>query len=138
MGVFDLFKPKKPLSEADQKWNMMWDMWAKGEAASPYAELMNYDSEVNNGGHFQYFDNTDNCGDLKAEVEALRSVLPESLCENLNRAYAAFAAWEDTGDISEDELDKRGRLTRECDEIFSQNEELIYDILRAYADGLRL
>lgn len=55
MGLFDKLKKKDELPEKDRKWNKMWDLWAEGEAAAPYAQLMTYDSEVNNGGHSQYF-----------------------------------------------------------------------------------
>ena len=48
------------MSESERKWNLMWDMWADGDAESPYAELMEYESEVNNGGHSQYFFNVSN------------------------------------------------------------------------------
>ena len=55
MGLFDLFKKKKvELTEEQLKWNKMWDLWTDGEAESPYAELMTYQSEINNGGHGQY------------------------------------------------------------------------------------
>lgn len=39
------------MMESERKWNLMWDMWVAGNAESPYAELMEYESEVNNGGH---------------------------------------------------------------------------------------
>ena len=38
-----------------QKWDKMLDLWVEGAAESPYAELMTYQAEVNNGGHDQYF-----------------------------------------------------------------------------------
>ena len=62
MGIFDFLKPKKPqeLPLPQQRWNKMWDLWADGELDSPYASLMTYQSEVNNGGHDQYFFNTAN------------------------------------------------------------------------------
>ena len=58
MGFFDLFKKKKKEQPVEAlKWNKMWDMWAEQKASSPYAELMTYESEINNGGHKQFFDN---------------------------------------------------------------------------------
>ena len=58
MDIFGLHRKKKgALTEAQLKWNKMWELWAEGKAGSPYAELMTYQSEVNNGGHSQYFSN---------------------------------------------------------------------------------
>lgn len=56
MGVFDFLKKRKSeLSREQKKWNKMWDLWAENRADTPYAEVMTYQSEVNNGGHDQYF-----------------------------------------------------------------------------------
>ena len=49
----------------------MWDLWVEEEADSPYAELMTYQSEVNNGGHMQFFDNVSNTDDLSKNMEVL-------------------------------------------------------------------
>lgn len=66
MGVFGFFgKSKAEQSDEEKKWNKMWDLWAEGCAASPYAELMTYQSEINNGGHDRYFFNIENTGDLQ-------------------------------------------------------------------------
>lgn len=132
MGLFDFLKPKKELPEADRKWNLMWDLWTQGKVASPHAELMEYDSQVNNGGHSQYFFNTANCGDLKASVEVLFSILPEPLLENLKRSYEAFAAQKEIDDDVNDDL------FEQCDDIFYENEQMLLNILRAYADQLSL
>lgn len=130
MGIFS--SPGRELTEAEQKWNLMWDLWARGEAASPYAELMEYDGEINNGGHDQYFFNLSNCGDLKAEVETILKILPEPLRENLNRGYTAFAAQKDICD------DENEELFEACDEVFYENEQQLLDMLKGYADGLSL
>ena len=90
MGIFDAHKKKNKLTLAQQKENRMWDLWVEGKSVSPYTELMTYESEVNNGGHPQYFFNTANCHDLKSAVNVLFSVLPEILRENLRRGYEAF------------------------------------------------
>lgn len=132
MGIFDKLAKKEELPEADRKWNKMWDLWAEGEAVAPYAQLMTYDSEVNNGGHSQYFFNTANCGDLKAEVEAILPILPDVLRDNLQRGYDAFAAQEDIADDVNDDL------FGECDDVFYENEQLLLDILQAHADEMKL
>lgn len=118
------------MNESERKWNLMWDMWAEGEAKSPYAELMEYESEVNNGGHSQYFFNIANCGDLKKDVDQLLAILPNPLRDNLKRGYDAFAAQEDICD------DENEALFEECDDVFYAHEELIIDLLEEYAGSL--
>ena len=91
MGLFNIFKKKKiELTEEQLKWNKMWDLWVEGEVDSPYAELMEYQSQVNNGGHYQYFTNVENTGDLSKEISALEQILSAELKNNLNKAYKAY------------------------------------------------
>ena len=123
MGIFDIFKKKKAALTTDQKLNMMWDLWAVNKLDLPCAKLMKYESEVNNGGHSQYFFNVANCGDLAVEVEAVLSMLPEPLRENLARGYAAFSEQDDISDDVNDEL------FEECDDVFYEHEQLIIDII---------
>ena len=118
-----LFKKKKvELTDAQQKWNRMWELWAEEKAESPYAELMTYQSEVNNGGHSQYFDNVANVGDLQKEMTELECVLPPVLNANLKKAYKAHLAQENAEEIME-----------KCDDIFYDNEQILNQILEEYA-----
>ena len=131
MGILDIFKKKKEKTlTTDQKLNRMWELWAIGDLQTPVAKLMTYESEVDNGGHSQYFFNVANCGDLAAEVEAVLPMLPEPLRENLNRAYTAFAAQKDIADDTNDEL------FEECDDVFYEHEQLLIDILYESAKSL--
>jgi len=123
MGIFDIFKKKKAALTTDQKLVKMWDLWAVNKLDLPCAKLMKYESEVNNGGHSQYFFNVANCGDLAVEVEAVLSMLPEPLRENLARGYAAFSEQDDISDDVNDEL------FEECDDVFYEHEQLIIDII---------
>ena len=123
MGIFDIFKKKKAALTTDQKLDKMWDLWAVNKLDLPCAKLMKYESEVNNGGHSQYFYNVANCGDLAVEVEAVLSMLPEPLRENLARGYAAFSEQDDISDDVNDEL------FEECDDVFYEHEQLIIDII---------
>ena len=123
MGIFDIFKKKKAVLTTDQKLDKMWDLWADDKLDLPCAKLMKYESEVNNGGHSQYFYNVANCGDLAVEVEAVLSMLPEPLRENLARGYAAFSEQDDISDDVNDEL------FEECDDVFYEHEQLIIDII---------
>ena len=63
MSIFDIFKKKtSPLAVEQERWNRIWELWAIGDVPSPVENLMTYHSEVNNGGHSQYFFNISNNG----------------------------------------------------------------------------
>ncbi len=132
--LFDIFRRKKKnalddnsLTEENKQWNKMWDLWANGEIQSPYNELMTYQSEVNNGGHGQYFVNTENTSDLLKEMSGLNSVLSDTLKENLKTAYEAHLLLEqdETNEEAEAVLEK-------CDDVFFQNEKDINAILESF------
>lgn len=134
MGLFDLFKTKKAeLTEAQRKWNKMWELWVEGQADSPFAELMTYQSEINNGGHDQYFTNVENTGNLQKEMMVLETVLPSMLKENLKNAYEAYLILEGKRE------DARAEETLEqCDDVFYENEAELNHILKEYADKVKL
>ena len=134
MGLFDVFKKKKvELTEEQQKWNKMWDLWAEGEAISPYAELMTYQGEINNGGHDQYFTNVENTGDLQKEMSALEKMLSPKLKNNLQKAYEAYLVLEEKEDDEQAE-----EILEQCDDVFYENEEQINHILQEYANTLEV
>ena len=134
MGFFDILKKKKiEITVEQKKWNRMWELWVEGEVDSPYAELMTYQSEINNGGHDQYFTNVENTGDLPKEMSALETILSEKLNNNLKKAYKAYLVLE------EKETDGEAEKTIEqCDSMFYQNEEKINLILKGYASKIEL
>ena len=131
MGLIDLFKKgKTELSDEQRKWNKMWELWTENRAETPYAELMTYQSEINNGGHDQYFFNVENTGDLQKEMAALETVLSEKLQRNLLDAYQI---WTDSAS------DEKAEATLEqCDNVFYKNEEEINCILKEYAASMEL
>lgn len=138
--IFDLFKRKKnkepeikDLSEADRKWNKLWDMWSQEDIESPYNELMNYQSEVANGGHYQYFLNTENNGDISKENEALNSILPDILKDNLKTAFGAYTELENDKNIDSNE-----KTLKICDNTFWENEETINEILKSFSETIIL
>ena len=138
MKFFDFLKKffqkkEEELSVEAQKWNKMWDLWVEEEADSPYAELMTYQSEVNNGGHMQFFDNVSNTDDLSKNMEVLYSILEGTLRENIEKAYNAFLAYDEN-----DENDTISEIMDECDDVFYANESEIERILQEYADTLEL
>ena len=134
MGLFDLFKAKNTdLTEEQRKWNKMWDMWVEGQVDSPYAELMTYQSEINNGVHDQYFTNVENTGDLQKEIMVLRNVLSPKLNENLKKAYEAYVILEE-----KDEDEQAEEALSQCDDVFYENEDEVNCILEEYADKVKL
>lgn len=138
MKFFDFLKKffqkkEEELSVEAQKWNKMWDLWVEEEADSPYAELMTYQSEVNNGGHMQFFDNVSNTDDLPKNMEVLYSILEGTLRENIEKAYNAFLAYDEN-----DENDTISEIMDECDDVFYANESEIERILQEYADTIEL
>lgn len=118
------------MNERERKLDLMWDLWAEGKAPSPCAELMEYEAEVNNGGHSQYFFNVANCGDLKAAVEVILPLLPDPLHDNLKRGYDAFAAQAEIDDDDNEEL------FEECDDVFYEHERLLIEVLKTHAESL--
>ena len=134
MGLFDIFKKKKvELTEEQLKWNKMWELWTEEKTKSPYTELMTYQSEINNGGHSQYFCNVDNVSDLKKEMSALEEILTPLLRENLQKAYKADLILEEKEDD-----EKAEEILEQCDDVFYENEEQINHILQEYANTLEI
>ena len=132
MGVFRFFKKNKAEPTDEQKkWNKMWHLWAEGRADSPYAELMTYQSEINNGGHDPYFFNVENTGNLQREMAILETALPAKLRENLQNAYNAYRKLtnEESGEQTE-------TMLSQYDDVFYRDEEEINCVLRAYASKI--
>lgn len=129
MGLFDIFRKKKnELTEEQLRWNKMWNLWTEGEIESPYTELMTYQSEINNGGHDQYFLNIGNTVDLQKEMSALGQLLSPELKEILRKAYEAYIALEEN-----EENEKAAEILEKCDNAFYENEEEINNILEEYS-----
>ena len=134
MGLFDIFKKKKvELTEEQLKWNKMWELWTEEKVDSPYAELMTYQSEINNGGHDQYFTNVENISDLNKEISALEQILSAELKNNLNKAYKAYLILE-----KKEEDEEAEKTLEQCDDVFYENEEEINRLLEEYACKIEL
>lgn len=135
MGLFGIFKKKRKveLTEQQLKWNKIWDLWVEKKAETPYAELMTYQSEVNNGGHDQYFTNVENVGDIQKEMSALEQILSEKLNNNLKKAYKAYLVLEE-----KEEDEKAEETLEQCDDVFYENEEEINPALEEYAAKIEL
>lgn len=134
MGLFDFFKKKKvELTEEQNKWNKMWALWTEEQADSPYAELMTYQSEINNGGHCQYFFNVENTGNLQKEMSILETILSAKFKNNLQKAYQAYLVLEEKEDD-----EKAEEVLEQCDDVFYENEEELNHILEMYASTIEL
>ncbi len=134
MGLVDIFKKKKAeLTEEQLKWNKMWELWTEEKVDSPYAELMTYQSEINNGGHDQYFTNVENTSDLNKEISALEQILSAELKNNLNKAYKAYLILE-----KKEEDEEAEETLEQCDDVFYENEEEINRLLEEYACKIEL
>ena len=133
MGLFSFFKKKEvKLTEEQRKWNKMWELWTEEKADSPYAQLMTYQSEINNGGHDQYFTNVQNTADLQNEMSILEKILPVIHKDNLRKAYRAYLVLEEReDDLAEKTLER-------CDDVFYENEAELNDILEEYAKTIEL
>ena len=133
MGLFDFLRKKPQLTEDQLKSNKMWELWAQEKAASPYAELMTYQSEINNGGHLQYFDNVRNTGDLSKDLSTLDQILSPKLKANLKKAYQAFLVLE-----KKEDDEKAEEILEQCDDVFYENEQEINCVLAEYASKIEL
>jgi len=137
MGIFSWFKRKKreeiQLSEEELKWNKMWELWENEEVESPYFELMTYYSEVNNGGHGQFWDYVSDNGDLSTYLNSLYKIMPDELKENINKSYKAYL------EMCEVEYSEAAdEVLMKCDEVFAENENVIENILKEYANSIVL
>ena len=133
MGLFNFFKQKKvKLTEEQCKWNKMWDLWAEEKAQSPYAQLMTYQSEINNGGHDQYFTNVENIADLQNEISVLETILPVIHRDNLRKAYKAYLVLKEKDD------EEAEKILEQCDDAFYENETELNCILEEYAQKIEL
>lgn len=130
---FEFFKKKRTtITEKELKMNKIWELWAEDHVVSPYAELMTYQSEVNNGGHAQYFNNVLNSKNIQKELSSLQTVLPIQLKGILKKAYFAYLALEENDDEQAEEI------LKQCDSAFYENEEKINRLLEEYTEKMKL
>ena len=133
LDIFKIFKHRKAKSqdgglvgEDAERYNRMWDRWAEGKIGSPIAELMTYQAEVNNGGHYQFFHNMNVRSVLQKTLAELNKILPANHKRNLKLAYDTYKKYGDDYEKSEPILDK-------CDDFFYENEESINQILENFS-----
>jgi hypothetical protein len=117
--------------EARQKFDKMWDLWAEGKIPSPYADLMTYQSEVNNGGHDQFFLNVESTGHLRAVMAELRKILPLDIRMPLVEAYNARK-------VNGKDAEETQTFYEHADDVFFKKEELINKVLEKYSKKIEL
>lgn len=125
-------KDKTEITEAQKKWNALWDMYGSGELIktdyNTFA-LCDYESGINGEGHSGWFYNTENTEGTEATekiISALKNVLPAHLYENLSKAFDSYGT-ENEDDVCE-----------AADDHFYEHETEIIDILQAAANRLEL
>ncbi|MBE5818871.1 MAG: DUF4375 domain-containing protein [Clostridiales bacterium] len=115
----------------------MWENW--DDAESPYRELMTYYNEVNNGGHYQYFDNVSSTSDLQGEMDQIKKLLSEELKANLQRAYESYLVLESMLSEPENEIsDMHNEIMDECDDLFYERENEFIAVFEEYASKIEL
>ena len=103
-------------------------MWLDEKIKTPYAELMTYYDAVDNGGHFQYFENIRVKKHIKKNISTLSKIMSVELIENLKNAYNTFLVSEQ---IDEESF-------KEYDNIFFENVEEIICILENFSLNIEL
>jgi len=139
---------KRVISQADVDekpyllWNTFVDILAKSEREQlapnqvPAFLVFWYESEVQNGGHFQYFENH-GLDQVEATVDALRKLGAKSQAEVLARAYAIASdrSWGEITDVEEfvsETLDSGLDL---ADSDFHACVPSLMDVLEAHLDA---
>ena len=136
MFLFNLFKKNPPeLTEAQKKWNKLWEEDSK----SPIEELKRYYNEVNNGGHYQYFDNVSSNSDLQGEMVQVKKLLSDELKANMQRAYESYLVLESMLSEPENEIsDMHDEIMDECDDLFYERENEFIAVFEEYASKIEL
>ncbi len=129
MGLFN-FKKKAPQTLEQKKMEYLWELWRLEEVPAPYSTLMTYYNEIKHGGHTRFFINIAFCGEVEKAVEKISKELPEILAENLKTAYSHYVVL-----VNEENEETEGKIL-ECDKVFEENEALITDVLKEYANTL--
>ena len=119
---------ERSLTDEERKWRKMWSMWLDEKIKTPYAELMTYYDAVDNGGHFQYFENIRVKKHIKKNISTLSKIMSVELIENLKNAYNTFLVSEQ---IDEESF-------KEYDNIFFENVEEIICILEDFSLNIEL
>lgn len=131
-----LFKKKLPKSA--KQWNKIWELWSNFELDNPVKDLMTYISEINNGGHLQFFENLENNEeDITIVLNNIKSFLPNELIENLDNAYSTHKSLNTSIETIDDyvAVEMENHFGK-YDDILLNQEELINSIIQTEADKL--
>lgn len=139
--IIKIFKKKNKLSEEDLKWNKMWELWVDEELEQPISSLLTYDSEIQNGGHLQFFCNVEENAtiELKDVLKQLKKILPDEIYSNLNNAYKKYKELNFVPETSDEYCDVAiEEPLLEFDNFYYEHEEEIQNILKEYASKLEI
>lgn len=138
-------KPDKSLPIEDQKWNKLWNLWCEAEKDNTANDnyiytLMTYSSEINNGGHQQFFFNTENTnGDFEKINSNLKKALTPVLFDNYIKAYNLYKSLNLKAECIEDYVDiEMEEHFDEFDKCFYANEKDINKAIQDYANTIEL
>lgn len=138
MGFWKKLFGKKDGDDKNSKWNAMWEMWDAGEIDSPYNELLTYDSEIQNGGHLQFFLNRALRNEnIFSVMSALRETLPAGHADNVAKAYRQYCMLDiDTENDAEVMQALQDDPLAVFDRYYDEHEEELLDVLEAYAETI--
>ena len=125
-------KTRPELTQAQQKWNKLWEMYESGELAKTDYNtylLCEYESGVNGEGHSGWFFNTENTEGKEAvenRLHVLKQVLPAHLYDNLVKAFQSCGT------------EKEEDICEEADDYFWEHEQEVIEYLQGAANHLEL
>lgn len=136
-------KPNKNLSIEDQKCDKLWDLWCKNsdkDKSNYIYTLMTYSSEINNGGHQQFFFNAENTNeDFETINSNLKKALTPVLFDNYIKAYNLYKSLNLKAECIEDYVDiEMEEHFDEFDKCFYANEKDINKAIQDYANTIEL
>ena len=120
------------LSEAQKKWDKLWDMYGSGELEKTnYSAFIvcDYESGVNGEGHSGWLfniENTEGTDAINTILSVLENILPAHLYDNLNKAFHSY------GKENEDEV------CESADDYFYEHEQEVIEYLQGVANNLEL
>lgn len=123
------YKEACRISAETKKWNQLWAFYAEGTLEKIPFLLCGYYSGVMGEGHACFLSNADSreCDILLSDyVEKLRGILGPGLYDNLMNAVNAYGT------------KKEAQVCSLADAYFYEHEEEMVELLKKYADDLRL
>ena len=121
-------------TELELKWNRMWVLWMNNKLESPYQEALNYENEVRNESHLEYFKWFEENSDIEKEISMTKQVFQNTRIEEIIKtAYNAYLS------LKKNDTDEEARkILAHCDEMFAECEDKIEKVLESIAETIVL